>query len=318
VEREYFSRTAVCFAWLILVMQIVMCASADRQEIPDPVFGKKDDAIFTFRGVIYAIPEASQMIPDLISLNPIGLIYIDSLNIPNQKFDSGFPGVTDRIEWFAIDYTGYFYIKNTGKYFFRLTSDDGSRLFVDDREIVNNDGGHPAQTKEGTAEMVKGLHRIHVQYYQGPRFHIALVLEISETGDEYKVFRISDYMPAKVTTRGKQTEIVLGDELLFDFNKTDLNEGSKKVLDDIVRYYLKRDSYRMLVIGGHSDDIGTDEQNLTISLRRAENVRMYLISQGFDGRKITAKGYGKTKPRHPNNSDGNRAANRRIELILVK
>ncbi len=55
----------------------------------------------------------------------------------------GFPGIDNRFEWFAIDYTGNFWIARGGKYKFALNSDDGSKLYIDDTLVIDNDGQHP-------------------------------------------------------------------------------------------------------------------------------------------------------------------------------
>lgn len=281
-------------------------------------FGKKEETIFTLKGNIYAISQGTFSIPYLSILKPEGVIYTDSLNVPNQSFKKGFPGVTNRIEWFAIEYTGYFYIGKEGRYCFRLTSDDGSKLYIDKKMVINNDGGHPAQMMQGAIKLSPGIHEMRVQYYQGPRYDIALVLEISENGKDYKIFKISDYMPAKIINHGTKMEIILNNDILFDFNSCDLKDESKKVLNDIMHYYLRTTKYRILMIEGHSDDIGTEAQNLSISRKRAESVKTYLASQGLQIGEIYTKGLGKTKPRYLNNSEKNRAGNRRIEMILIK
>lgn len=284
------------------------------------VFGVKDEMIFGFKGDIYAMPSGMNMIPYFPSCKHLGTIFTDSLNVPVRNFEEGFPGVTDRTEWFAINYSGCFYIKKESRYSFMLTSDDGSKLYIDNQLVVNNDGGHPEKTESNSITLTRGLHDINVQYYQGPRYGVALVLRISESADPgtYKVFKISDFIPAKVSVANRRTVIVLSDDCLFDFDKADVKDGSKKILDEVFRFYLSREKFRTLLVEGHSDNIGTDARNMEISFARAENVRQYLVGLGVDRRKIFPKGLGKTKPRLPNNSEENRALNRRIELILLR
>ena len=84
-------------------------------------------------GVIYHIRKNSKALPDLSKIKPRGKIYVSTLNVPLRDFTEGFPGVTKREEWFAIDYTGRFWIDKPGLYRFALTSDDGSRLYIDDQ-----------------------------------------------------------------------------------------------------------------------------------------------------------------------------------------
>jgi hypothetical protein len=70
-----------------------------------------------------------------------------------------------RAEKYALSFTGYIRIdKNTQVTFF-TESDDGSKLFIDDEEVVNNDGDHGAQEKSGKAILKKGFHKIKILYF---------------------------------------------------------------------------------------------------------------------------------------------------------
>ena len=146
-------------------------------------------------GVVYHIPKNSKVIPDLGKIKPQGKIYVSALNIPLRDFTEGFPGVTKRQEWFAIDYTGRFWIEKPGLYGFALTSDDGSRLYIDDQMVVDNDGIHPLATRSGIVELSGGIHKIHVQYFQGPRLQVALMLQIAAPHQEVRIFSTDEYKP---------------------------------------------------------------------------------------------------------------------------
>jgi alpha-L-fucosidase len=82
-------------------------------------------------------------------------------------------GVTDiislakkqRKDKFAFDFSGYIKINKDGFYTFYSSSDDGSKLFIDDIEIVDNDGNHGTVEKNGKAALKKGYHKIRVSYY---------------------------------------------------------------------------------------------------------------------------------------------------------
>ena len=64
-------------------------------------------------------------------------------------------------------FSGYIKINDAGIYTFSTLSDDGSKLFIDDMEVVNNDGDHGAVEKNGKALLKKGYHTIWVLYYDG-------------------------------------------------------------------------------------------------------------------------------------------------------
>ena len=147
------------------------------------------------RGAIYHIPRYTQRLPDFRRMKPVGDIYASSLNIPPQDFRDGFPGVTKKFEWFAIDYTGRFWIEKPGMYNFVLTSDDGAILFIDDREVANDDGQHPPSDVAGSIELAKGIHSIRVSYFQGPRWQVALVLRVAGPGEALRVFTTDEFKP---------------------------------------------------------------------------------------------------------------------------
>jgi hypothetical protein len=147
------------------------------------------------RGRIYFMKDSWSSLPDFRKLKARGTIYTTSLNVPPQNFELGFPGVTRRFEWFAIDYTGRFWVKNPGVYRFHLLSDDGSRLWIDGRLVVDNDGIHAPRLMHGEIELSEGPHRIEVAYFQGPRAGVALVLSVSRPGESSRVFHVDDFQP---------------------------------------------------------------------------------------------------------------------------
>ena len=67
--------------------------------------------------------------------------------------------------WFAVTFTGYIDVPFTGVHTFYLTSDDGSKLSIGAKEVVNNDGRHPAQRASGDIKLAAGLHPIKVSYF---------------------------------------------------------------------------------------------------------------------------------------------------------
>lgn len=68
---------------------------------------------------------------------------------------------------FGMRFEGFLNAAAAGEYTFTLSSDDGSRLLIDGRKIVDNDGTHPTQTQSGSVELTKGVHTIAVDYFQG-------------------------------------------------------------------------------------------------------------------------------------------------------
>jgi len=161
-----------------------------------PTFGTTVVDTAGFRGTIYYLPPRTGILPDTFKrFKPKGTIYTRSLNVPPRFFSEGFPGITKRFEWFAIDYDGKFWIERPGLYQFALTSDDGSLLYVDGQLLIDNDRIHPAQTKSASIELDRGAHTIRVSYFQGPRDEVALVLRIAPPGEELRVFSMDEFRP---------------------------------------------------------------------------------------------------------------------------
>ncbi len=182
-----------CGLWCVAVC----CGAALAQDssAPPVTFGTTVVIPAGLRGEVYKIRHWTSHLPDFSKLHPKGAIYTDALDVPAQDFKQGFPGVTERFEWFAIDYTGRFWIATPGLYRFALTSDDGARLYLDGQLIVDNDGMHPPETREGSLQLATGVHRMRVSYFQGPRFQVALVLKVAAPGGPLHVFSTREFKP---------------------------------------------------------------------------------------------------------------------------
>ena len=111
-----------------------------------------------------------------------------------------------------------------------------------------------------------------------------------------------------------QTVVMSG--ITFDTNSATLTEGSKRELDAAVAT-MRGQQGLMIEIGGHTDSRGDDNYNHTLSERRADAVRGYLIERGISGTRLTAVGYGETQPRASNDTVEGRRANRRVEFKVL-
>lgn len=122
-------------------------------------------------------------------------IYNYVLNIPEQDFSAGFPGVTKQFEWFAIRFEVELYwpANLAGDYEFRLSSDDGAILLIDGEVVVDNDGQHGMETKTGKFNVEAGQREFEVSYYQGPKTRLGLILEYRKVGEgQWKLFSTKD------------------------------------------------------------------------------------------------------------------------------
>lgn len=173
---------------------LLAAAVAAGQEMP--TFGTTVVSSTGFEGKIYLLDPYTDRLPSFRRMKPTGTIYTTSLRITPQSFLKGFPGITDRFEWFAIDYRARFWVENPGDYQFRLGSDDGSKLYINGKLIIDNDGQHPANGVDGRAHLSRGVFEIRVSYYQGPREMVALILAVMSPSDkEWMIFDTNQFLP---------------------------------------------------------------------------------------------------------------------------
>jgi outer membrane protein OmpA-like peptidoglycan-associated protein len=102
--------------------------------------------------------------------------------------------------------------------------------------------------------------------------------------------------------------------ILFDIDKATLKTESVKQLQHVITL-LKDNPKLKIEVQGHTDDQGSDDHNMKLSLRRAETVVSYLALFDIELSRLTPKGYGESQPISPNDTDEGRAKNRRVELV---
>lgn len=172
-----------------------LCAQQPAPADETPVFGTTVVIPGGLKGDIYLLPTNTMALPNFARLKPVGTVYTSSLDIPPRAFELGFPGVTNRYEWFAIDYTGRFWIGRAGEYKFELSSDDGSKLYIDGTLVIDNDGIHAVESKWAKVVLGCGVHSIRVSYFQGPRITVALMLRVQAPDDKMRVFNTDRFTP---------------------------------------------------------------------------------------------------------------------------
>jgi outer membrane protein OmpA-like peptidoglycan-associated protein len=99
----------------------------------------------------------------------------------------------------------------------------------------------------------------------------------------------------------------------FDTGKATIRPESLVRLDVLVEFMSHKRSARV-EISGHTDNVGKPPANKSLSQRRAQSCRAYVISKGIDPSRIEAVGFGEERPIVPNDNDDNRQKNRRIEV----
>ena len=106
------------------------------------------------------------------------------------------------------------------------------------------------------------------------------------------------------------------DNVYFDFGRSTFRPESFAELDELVSYLKWKENER-IEIGGHTDNVGTDTDNLKLSQQRAEAIRQYLLKKGIAATRVIAKGYGASQPVAGNSTDEGRQRNRRTEVTIL-
>jgi outer membrane protein OmpA-like peptidoglycan-associated protein len=104
--------------------------------------------------------------------------------------------------------------------------------------------------------------------------------------------------------------------IFFDTNKYQLQPDSRAELQKLIEFMDLNPTVK-IEISGHTDNVGNDASNQTLSENRAKSVYDFLISGKIDPSRMVFKGYGKTQPIAPNDNDENRAKNRRTEFKII-
>lgn len=115
----------------------------------------------------------------------------------------------------------------------------------------------------------------------------------------------------------EEGQIVRLNNIFFEFGKATLSSESFPELDRIA-LTLTENAKLGIEIGGHTDNVGSNESNLKLSQDRADSVREYLIGKGIEPDRVASKGYGEAKPVAPNSTPEGQKQNRRVEFTILK
>jgi outer membrane protein OmpA-like peptidoglycan-associated protein len=120
-----------------------------------------------------------------------------------------------------------------------------------------------------------------------------------------------------VTLLDKGIKLAMNTDVLFELDRFDLKDRMRKDLDGLAAIF-QRYPDTHIEIRGFTDNTGSDSHNTVLSGDRAKAAEKYLEDKGIAPGRITAKGYGATTPKYPNDTETNRALNRRVEFYITK
>jgi outer membrane protein OmpA-like peptidoglycan-associated protein len=121
---------------------------------------------------------------------------------------------------------------------------------------------------------------------------------------------------ASVKQESRGMVITLSGSVLFASAKSDLLPGALLKLNEVADALTKQDKDSRIVVEGHTDSQGSTSYNQELSQKRAQSVRDYLVSRGMASDRVTAEGFGLSRPIADNASAEGRANNRRVEIVV--
>jgi outer membrane protein OmpA-like peptidoglycan-associated protein len=115
-----------------------------------------------------------------------------------------------------------------------------------------------------------------------------------------------------------QDKLNITEKIQFDVDKTTIKSESHGLLDEIVSVIKENSFIKKISIEGHTDSDGGDKYNLKLSDGRAKAVMAYLVEHGIDADRLTAKGFGESKPMADNATADGKEKNRRVEFLITE
>lgn len=121
---------------------------------------------------------------------------------------------------------------------------------------------------------------------------------------------------AEVERVGEGIKVTFDSGLLFDINKATLNSAARTNLDSLAKT-LQKYPETNIIIDGHTDDTGSENHNMKLSVERATSVETYLTNSGVSATRIATRGFGESMPKSDNQTVAGRSENRRVEIGIV-
>lgn len=202
-----------------------------------------------------------------------------------------------KYDWSGNYHYDYYYSPRNSN-----TSDFAFSAFVGSRYYFNDNWGINAEVGYGFTYLSAGItYRINTRKYNT---------------SPYKDDRSSLFDNLDIEALRNNKSVIL-DNITFESNSSELSASSENGINSIVNF-LNTYPDAVVIIDGHTDDTGDPGYNMSLSKMRANSVKAALVEKGIAEDRIKTEGYGATRPLRPNDSEENRALNRRVELKFDK
>jgi outer membrane protein OmpA-like peptidoglycan-associated protein len=111
----------------------------------------------------------------------------------------------------------------------------------------------------------------------------------------------------------KVERTIILDDVLFDFDKSNVKPEAASILDRLVAF-MNENKDKKVSLSGHTDNVGSEAYNQKLSERRVSSVQDYVVKKGVEGSRVSGQGFGESKPIADNKTREGRAKNRRVEI----
>lgn len=131
--------------------------------------------------------------------------------------------------------------------------------------------------------------------------------------------KIEEEIPGAEVERVDDGIVVTFDEgsgVYFATDKYNINNASQETLNKLIGVFKEYPDTNILVVG-HTDSVGSEDYNMTLSKNRAYAVTNYIKSNGIDGSRLNTNWFGETQPMHDNSTAEGRAKNRRVNVAIL-
>ncbi|WP_431133346.1 OmpA family protein [Psychroserpens mesophilus] len=131
--------------------------------------------------------------------------------------------------------------------------------------------------------------------------------------------KIEEEIPGATVERVDDGIVVTFDEnsgVYFDTNKYNINNASQETLNKLANVFVEFPDTNILVVG-HTDNVGAEDYNMTLSKNRAYAVTNYLVGKGLNSGRFTTNWFGESQPMHDNSTAEGRAKNRRVNVAIL-
>jgi len=291
---------------LFLLFFFFQCSIGFTQSSNAPTFD-------TFEGTIYKIP-ARQISKgyqkEVTNFREIGKISLPRLNI-SERPDTMIIKEVGISNGFGIIFNTQMHITKSAVYKFSLNSDDGSRLWIGNKAIINNGGLHKMTVKEDSVYVEKGSYPVKIWYFQGipDRYGIIFKADYLKDGKDVEKQLLAKNEPEENITFSEK-------ELKFETNSSTVNQAGILLLEKLSAD-LQSKKIKKITIAGHTDSKGSESFNQQLSSKRALTVQK-IIQEKLNNPAVQFSiiGMGESQPIDTNETAIGRSKNRRVQIQI--